>query len=210
MLFLFVLLLPAIPGIALQVAGFERRGATDQVFQSGDSLPSISNAVIVSAPATLDLGPYGTAAVNQYELITGNDTQGTPLAQLTLDEADLMVLCHGRTDVCGTRNNQIRNARIDLRPGGTIIFADVFVPQLNTWQNLGAVIQLEDTQASVVGVDMDGVLYSPSESAVETLMDDFETVANDILTQIALNTASSRYTLDRVFINDQQLTLILR
>jgi hypothetical protein len=132
------------------------------------------------------------------------------VAQLTLDEANLTALCHERTDLCSTGNDQIRNARIDLRPGGAVIYADMYIPQISTWQNLGAVVQINDQHAEIVGVDINGTLYSPTDSHVSGAMSDLERIANTIITQVALNAAGSRYTLDTIYIDDQSLSLILR
>jgi len=207
---LALLILPALPEIALRVAGFDRRGTVDTIFQPDASPPDLNNLTTVSGPAVLELGPYGSVAVSQYNLMTGTDGQGASVARLTLDEASMTTLCNEYTDVCSTGNSQLRNARIDLRPGGAIIYADMYVPQIATWQNLGAVVQVDGNQATVVGIDVNGTLYSSAENAVGGLIMDLEHIANNILTQVALNAAGSRYTLDTIYVNDQELTLILR
>lgn len=214
-----VLLLPALPGLALQAAGFQATGQTDSVFVAATPAPT----VIVQNPARptqviLEFGTYGSEALPptlyDYSIAVGNDPTGGTVATLTVDEATLMALCVDRLDICEPfGNGQIRNARIDLRPGGAVITADVFVSQLASWQNLGAVLRLDNTGRQLVfaGIDLGGTLYSapPAGMGLDNIGVEIERTANDILRQLVLNTGDGRYNLSRIQIDDASLLLVL-
>lgn len=212
-----LLLLPALPGLALQTAGFQNQGSTAAVFE-GVSVPPLPEVQNASSPAqvVIELGSYGseTLTTNQYAytIAVGSDAGGGQLATVTFTESDLVALCMQRTTICGAGNGQVRGARFDLRPGGAVVYADVLVPQLGVWQNLGAVLRLDSSSRQLVaaGVDIGGVLYTAPPNELGSILREIETAANDVLRQLALNAGGSRYTLDQVRVDDTTLTLILR
>lgn len=212
-----LLLLPALPGIALQIAGFQNRGSTDAVFDDVvvPPVPVVQNAVS-PAEVTIDLGSYGTETLSpsryDYVLAVGSSVTGSQLATVSFTESSLMALCMQRTTICGAGNGQVRGARIDLRPGGAVVYADVLIPQINTWQNLGVVLRLDGSgrQLVVAGIDSGGALYGLPANELGSIVRDVENTANDILRQLALNAGGSRYSLAQVLIDDANLTLILQ
>ena len=205
-----LLLLPALPGLALNIAGFQAGGSTDSVFQQNPPSRPRVDLTPIPAPAIIEFGTYGQAALpqNQAGYTLGVDSSGT--AQLTFTETALMALCHERTPLCSTGNAQIRNANIDLRPGGAVIFADMFIPQLSAWQNLGIVMQLSGSQFQVAGLDIDGTLYQPETPEMTAIAHQIEQEANAILDQLALSAGTDRYALENIYADDTTLTLILR
>lgn len=212
-----LLLLPALPGLALQAAGFQNRGSTAAVFE-GAAVPPVPAVQNAASPTQIvvELGSYGseTLTTSQYDytVAVGSDAGGGQLATVTFTEADLMALCLQRTTICGAGNGQVRGARFDLRPGGAVVYADVLVPQLGAWQNLGAVLRVDGSgrQLQAAGVDVGGVLYAAPPNDLGSILRDVETAANDVLRQLALNAGGARFTLDQVRLDDSTLTLILR
>lgn len=212
-----LLLLPALPGLALQIAGFQRQGSTAAVFAAvtPPPIPAVQNAASPTQ-IVIELGSYGseTLAANQYNytVAVGSDTGGGQLATVSFSEADLLALCVQRSALCGAGNGQVRGARFDLRPGGAVVYADVLVPQLGAWQHLGIALRVDASgrQLQAAGVDIDGVLYAAPPTELGSILRDAEAAANEALRQLALNAGGARFTLDQVRVDDSALTLILR
>lgn len=211
-----IFLLPRLPELALQIGGFQPEGQTDAVFANVTPIPTIQveNPVTVSQ-AVIDLGNYGSEPLNpsryEYSLAVGS-VSGAQLATLTFTETSLMALCAQRTTVCSGTGGVYRNGRIDLRPQGAVIYADVYVAQLGTWQNLGVVLRLDSTnrQLQVMGVDLNGTLFAAPPTQLGTIVRDIEQTGNDILRQVALETGGERYTLSEIRIDDTTFTMIMR
>ncbi len=212
-----LLLIPRLPDLTLQIAGFESRGDTEQVFAGVTPLPTIAvqNAVPVQN-ASIQLGQYGTQALSpalyDYTLTVGTNPTGGDIAVLTFTESSLMALCQQRTTVCSSNGTAYRNGRIELRPGGAVIYADVYVPQLASWMNLGAVMQLDSTnrQFAVIGVDVGGTLYEAPPNELGRIISDIQQTGNDILRQLILEAQGERYNLTEMRIDDSTLTLVMQ
>ncbi|MDX1993094.1 MAG: hypothetical protein SF029_11925 [bacterium] len=213
-LYAFGILTPLI----LQVAGLDRIGDTNTVFNEAEIPPTpvVENAV--NPPrVTLNLGEYGQETIDvnpaDYTVSVGNTNAGTPIARASFTEAGLLQICNQRSTVCSGTDGRFRNASIDLRPGGAVVYADVNLTS-GFWQRIGVVLQLDGsrTRFSVVGVDIDGVLYNPASAPGEIggSIDEIERTGNDILQQVALETGGQSYTLTEVIIDDANLTLVMQ
>jgi hypothetical protein len=161
--------------------------------------------------AVIDFGQYGTQSLNNnlydYQIAVGRST-----ATVSFTEPALMAICLQRTTLCGSGNSQFRNAQVDLRPGGAVVYADVFIPQVASWQRAGVVLDLDGSrrQLTVAGIDMNGQLYTTSPDGLGVTIAEIERTANDILRQLSLNAGGERYNLAEVRVDDTMLTLILR
>jgi len=212
-----IFLIPRLPEIMLQIGGFQPEGETDAVFANVTPIPTIQvdNSITVSQ-AVIDLGNYGSEALNpsryEYTLNIGTSASSGQLATLNFTETSLMALCAQRTTVCSGTGGVYRNGRIDLRPQGAVIYADVYVAQLGSWQNLGVVMRLDSTnrQLQVIGVDLNGTLFAAPPTELGTIVRDIEQTGNDILRQVALEAEGERYLLSEIRIDDTTLTLIMR
>jgi hypothetical protein len=212
-----IFLLPRLPEITLQIAGFQPEGQTDAIFANVTPIPTIEvQNPTVPSEAIIDLGSYGTETLNpsryDYTLTVGSGASGGQLAGLTFTETSLMALCAQRTTVCSGTGGVYRNGRIDLRSGGAVIYADVFVAQLGSWQNLGVVMRTDSTnrQIEVMGVDLNGTLYAAPPTELGSLVRDIAQTGNDILRQLALEANGERYNLSEIRIDDTTLTMIMR
>jgi hypothetical protein len=211
-----IFLLPRLPEIVLQIGGFQPEGETDAVFANVTPIPTIQiENPVVPSQALIDLGSYGSEPLNpsRYEyMLNVGEVSGGQLATLTFTETSLMALCAQRTTVCSGTGGVYRNGRIDLRPQGAVIYADVYVAQLGSWQNLGVVMRLDSTnrQLQVIGVDLNGTLFSAPPTELGTIVRDIEQTGNDILRQVALEANNERYLLSEIRIDDTTLTLIMR
>jgi hypothetical protein len=123
-----------------------------------------------------------------------------------------MDLCYRRSDVCSNASGQYRNPRIDLRPGGAVIYADIYVPEVGIWQQTGVVLRLDGSgrQFEVAGVDMGGTLYALPSGDLGTRLAEVAQTGNTILSQLALQAGGGRYVLQQVRIDDNALTLVMR
>jgi hypothetical protein len=212
-----LILITSRPDLTLQIAGFQARGDTEAVFADITPMPTIDvqNAV-QGQNATIELGQYGEQSLSptlyDYTLTLGNSSSGSEVAVLTFTESSLMALCQQRTTVCSSNGTAYRNGRIELRPGGAVIYADVYVPQLASWMNLGAVMQLDTTnrQMAVVGVDVGGTLYEAPPNELGNIINDMQQTGNDILRQLILEAEGERYHLSEMRIDDSTLTLVMR
>jgi hypothetical protein len=214
-----LVLIPALPGLALQFSGFKSKGNTETVFQNVVPVPTVAlqNG---SAPqeAVINLGSLGSQTIQisptqtQYEVLIGTSNTGAPLATVAFTETGLMDMCYQRADLCGNGNAQYRNARVDLRPGGAIIYADVYVPDFGIWQPAGVVLRLDNSQRQfqVAGVDVGGVLYDVPPNGLGQQVSDVARVGNEMLNQLSLEASGGRYALSQVIIDDTTLTLVMR
>ena len=213
-----VLLLPSLPNIAAQLIGFTPRGNTDSIFQNTAPIPTIQlENPVQPQQFTVDLGEYGQQTLSNdsglYTLEVGNDQTGTQAAVVSFSEAGLQELCRQRTDVCGSTNPRYRNARIDLRPGGAVIYADVSIPELGGIEQTAGVALRVDASGQrfeFAGVDLGGTLYDAPPDSLGTTVSELERTGNDILSQLILEASGDQFVLSQVSIDDTTLTITLR
>jgi hypothetical protein len=212
-----ILIIALLPDITLRLNGFAPKGETENLFESAAPMPTIEVINPVTPPeVVVDLGAYGSqeipAATTDYTVVTGSSDTGAPLATVSFDETALMNLCYERSEICRNENPQYRNVRIDLRPGGAVVYADVTVPNIGIQQTAGVVLRLDGAarQFEVAGVDIVGALYETPPGDMSTLVSDIEQTGNDILNQLSLQAGGSQYSLSEVHVYDNTLTLVLR
>jgi hypothetical protein len=209
MVIALILLLPALPGLALQFAGFSRSGSTASLFQnvppSAASIPGAIQPVGLSVSA----GSYG-----RFDLPAGAGYQvtvGAGQAAVSITEAGLLDQCRLRSALCGAGDGQFRNARFDFKPGGAVIYVDAFISTFNLWQTVGLVLRVDPSgrQFTVAGVDVGGALYSVPESGLGAEIDRIANAANDALNQLTVNITESTYVLQSIRLDESSLTLLL-
>jgi hypothetical protein len=212
-----ILFLPQIIGL---VTGLKPEGKTEAIFAEVTPQPTLVLQNPTEIPQiTLDLGGYGQQTLNTdpqlYHFTVGTGATGQAVATANFTESGLMQLCYQRSTVCGANSTdpRFKNARIDLRPGGAIVYADVNLPQSqNVSLPAGVVVRWDAPSRKVVfaGVDIGGTLYaSPPQSLADTIAS-VEQQMNDLLQQAAIEVGGGRYTVSDVIITDTTATLILR
>ncbi len=210
-----IVIVPALPGLAARVAGLTARGSTDAVF--ADAPPPAVQVENAATPpdAVVILGDYGQAsldaAAGYYSVVTGF-SGGVPTAVIGFTENSLMELCGLYADICDPTGGSFRNVRLDLRPGGAVVYADLLVPGLSVWQPVGVVLRLDAArrQFVVVGVDLGGTLYDLPPDALGEQVTQLANAGNDLLRRLELQAGGGRYAQPEVLIDDQTLTLVLR
>jgi hypothetical protein len=211
--------------IVLNVSGMDHLGDTDTLFDDMTAQPTVSMQNPVNqSRVVMQFGEYGQevldANTENYMFVQGADETGLPTVTATFTELGLLDLCNRRGDICSGGNGQYRNAWIDLRTGGAVVYVDVNVGMF--WQTIGLVLQLNATRTriDVVGVDIDNSTYDantlpvflPNETrtAISSALTDVESTANDIMREMLLSAGGENYRLMDVQVNDTTLTLILR
>jgi len=203
----------------LRLMGASSLGQTDTVFAETTGVQPAPAQPLqnVSYPGQMlvTAGAYGQTtlypAAETYTIATGTDAANQPSATVTVSEAGLLQLCNQRATVCSGQMGRYRNAHIDLRPGGAVVYVDV---SAGMWQRVGVVFRLMENgrRFEVPGVDVGGILYD-----VTTLPDDLveqvrevERVGNDILGQLTVNASGQRFALDAVTITHDEAVITMR
>ena len=204
-----ILLLPALPGLALQFAGFNRRGETATIFQNNAPVAQPIIGAIQPVGVSVSAGSYG-----RFDLPAGAGYQvtvGTGQAAVAITEQALLDQCRLRSSLCGAGNGQFRNARFDFRPGGAVIYADAFIPTFNLWQTVGLVLEIDASgrQFAIAGVDVGGALYSVPESGLGAEIDEITRTANDALNQLSISISGNGYLLQSIRLDETTFTMLL-
>ncbi len=208
-----LIVVPRLPELALRAAGFTQMGSTSNVFTNRPVQPSVTLNNTVTVPdARLNLGSLGEQSVSAVgaNAVVGESSIGRAAA-VTLTEANLMDLCRQRSAICAGGNGQYRNARIDLRPGGAVIYGDIYIPDIGLWQSLGVVAQVDASgrQIQVLGVEVGGQLYSLPAGTITKRVNDLVTQVNTALMQFSLDTGGGQYGLFTLEVTDDALTVVL-
>ncbi len=163
-----VLLLPLLPGLLIQAAGFTPAGPTHAVFEADNAplLPiPVDGAALSAASLTAgeSLGQALTFPLDDSTpgLDIHRDMDGALI--VTADEAALLSVCRAQTAYCDPGAPvSVRDLTVDLRPGGAVVYADVTLPQTGLRQRMGAVLRIDADAGglNVAGIDIDGTLYS--------------------------------------------------
>jgi hypothetical protein len=211
-----LIIIPVLPTIGMRLMGFTAQGETQALFSEVTPVEPVplENPIEVSQ-ATINLGAYGTQNLPPDPLtytIEIGSMGGSQAATVNFTEAGLMELCRNSSEICRNGDSRFRNVRLDLKPGGAIVYADVALPDINISQNVGVVLRLDTPNArfTVAGVDVGGILYQVPPSNMGELVSEVERVGNDVLRQLTLQAAGEHFTLTEVYIDETQLTMVMR
>lgn len=208
---------PRLPNLAAQAVGFEERGAVETVFMAVTPLliPVVVN-LAPAGPVSFTLGTVASGTLSGSEGVPvqlGSDpASGSPAAVVSLTETDLLALCDRYADVCRS-DPRLQNPRVDLRPGGAVVYADVTLPELaNVTQTVGVVLRVNSSGRNlrVEGIDIGGFLYAIPSNDIGQLVRNAEVQLNQAIEQFVLDTAAGQMTLDRIAVDDTTLTVSLR
>lgn len=210
-----------LPRILSGMVGLTPKGDTAQVFAEVTPQPTLvlENPTDVGR-VTVDLGSLGQQTVDTdpqlYNFTVGTSaSSGQQAAVASFTEAGLMEICRQRTTFCGpdSTDPRFRNARIDLRPGGAVVYVDTTLPQLgNVPLPAGVVLRWDAPSRRVVveGVDIGGQVYTGLQQSLTELIALVEGRVNELIQQAAVQTSGGRYGVSEVIIDDTTLTLVLR
>lgn len=211
-----ILFLPQIIGA---VTGLTPRGDTAEFFAEVTPQPTVELQNPTPLPQiVVDLGQYGQGTLNSnpqlYNFTLGTGAGGAPAATAHFTEAGLMDICHQRSTICSPSSTdpRIRNARMDLRPGGAVVYMDTTLPELgNVPLPAGVVLRWDAPTRRVVvaGVDIAGQLYSVPPQSLNDLVTTVEQQMNDLVQQLSVEMGGGFYSVSDVIIDDNNLTVIL-
>lgn len=207
-----VLLVPAIPSIGLRLAGFEAIDtATIQI--TPETAPVIQNAQTTSN-TTLSAGTYGSRVLppsSAYTIQTGTADNGASIAQINLSESSIQTLCMQFSDVCSPSASTIRNVTVDLGTGTATVAGEVYVSALNTWQPIAALVSLTaENQIQIDGVTINGTLFAIPDNDIGRRIREAQTVANQAIAQLSIQTNGNTYRLSDIIVTETQLVATFR
>jgi hypothetical protein len=209
-----------LPRILSSMAGLTPVGDTAEVFAEVTPQPTLvlQNATEVQQ-VTVDLGSLGQQTLDTdpqlYNFTVGTGNSGQQEAMASFTEAGLMEICHARSTFCSANSSdpRFRNARIDLRPGGAVVYVDTTLPQLqNIPLTAGVVVRWDAPTRRVVveGVDIGGQVYTGVQQSLSDLISTVEARMNDLIQQVAVQASGGRFSVSDVIVDDTTLTLVLR
>ncbi len=211
-----LLVLPNPQGFALQVLGFRSAGQTETLFADQTARP----APVLAQPAPVSQILVNIPQVGQQALVadgeriqavTGLDPQtAQTVLQARTNEAGLLSLCQQYSSLCAEGSGQVRGVRFDLRPNGLIVFGEVLIPGLNTWQPIGIVFQQVGRRLGVVGVDVNGLLLVDPPAPYNALINEAEQAVNALIGTLSASVDGTAYSVQEIFLDHDLLTLILR
>lgn len=209
-----MMIFPALPNIILSNIGIEERGSTDEL---------LDNATVAPIPALMDTQTIGSVTLNTgnysqtlassgtgYSILMGDTEDMMQMQiQVSLTEEGMLLQCRELTTICSSSSEGIRNASFDLRSGGIIINAEFELPS-GQWQEAGLVIQFGmNNRLEIVGVDIAGRVYAPTNTDFANLVDEAETRANLFLEQLSARAGINEFNLSSIVIDDNLITLIM-
>jgi len=200
------------PSLALLVAGFKPEGSTAQVFSGQPTTPPVQLENPVSPPqAVVNLGSSGSQELPAQNVQTGT-INGSAAATVSFSANDLMNLCVQRTTFCSNTNPQYKNVKLDLQPGGGVVYADVSVPELGSTQTVGVALKLNAThrQFDVMGVDVGGTLYSLPTGTLGQRVQEIASKANELLQVASLDVGGGVYNLSDIRIDSNTITFVMQ
>ncbi len=211
-----VLLIPLIPMLAMQAAGFTAQGSTNDVFAGITPQPTVEifNAT-QPEQVTVNLGELGETTVENnnpnYDASVGQDSSGAQAARISIDENGLyQEICFRDSSICNGTSSQYQLTGVDFRPTGAILFANVNVSGFT--QQIGAVLQVDASgrRFNVVGIDVNGQLYAPPSNEIAQILYDIEARGNQALSQFTLQANGVQYNLANMIVDDNYLTLVMQ
>jgi hypothetical protein len=213
----FLIVLPnltsILPAVGAQIAGLEPAGNTAEQFQQSAPMPAVElqNAQPASN-VSVTASQIGSLNLDANAFTVGQTSAGETVSTATYSESQLNELCRARSEICGSGNGQIRNAQIDLRPGGAIVRGEVFFPQINLWQNIGVVLKTGGTtpRLELTGVDLNGNFFSLPEGQLGDTARQIESAANDALQQAVATIDGQTLQVSELYADDQQVMVVFR
>lgn len=199
------------PSLALLAAGFTPQGSTVQVFAGQTAAPVVLDNPTTPTQALVNLGASGVQELPATVVQTGT-IDGSAAATVSFSETDLMNLCVQRTTFCSNTNPQYRNLRLDLQPGGGVVYADVNIPELGLAQTVGVALRLDGSrrQLEIAGLDMGGTLYGLPDNQLGQQARDVAAKANELLQSASLNAGGGVYNLADIRIDHERITFVMR
>ena len=207
-----VLAAPALPAIALRVAGFAPAESAPSPAAAA-AIPAIRDAqaqpsILLSAAG---LGQLTLPASPSYSIISGIDDSGADTVQIIIRAEDIRPLCLQYTDFCEAQGHPFRQADIRLGNGSLVIAGEAFVDILNAWQAIELHLSLSPASAIQIDtVSVNGARYRIPDNELGRRIGEAQTGANQMLPGLSVQTDGKTYQLADIIITESQLVAAFR
>lgn len=214
-----VIFIALLPQIGARIVGLQPAGQTERLFieTRAPAVPDIANVLpqarTVANQVQVNAGASSFALdTSAVPVQTGLSASGVESAVVSLTEAEVNTLCRQRTTLCTTGDGQIRNATIDLRAGGAVVYAEFRIPETGLWQRVGVVVKINEQRngLTVAGVDIDGTLYAIPNDGIATALYTVSAEANRLIQESVVAIGGQNYRIRELFADTSRLTVILR
>lgn len=208
-----IIFIPALPGMVLSTFGIEEIGDTDEILSEQIATVPVLMDTQTIGSVTLNTGNYSqtlSGSGTGYNVIMGDtgDTMQMQM-QVSFTEDGMLEQCRELTTICSDNSEAMRNATFDLRSGGIVINAEFELPT-GQWQQAGLVVRFgTNNRIEIVGVDIAGRVYAPTNTDLANLVNEAETRANLFVEQLSARAGINEFNLSTIVIDDNTLTLIL-
>ncbi|MCA9912584.1 MAG: hypothetical protein KC496_04530, partial [Anaerolineae bacterium] len=156
-------------------------------------------------------GDYGRQTIDTSQVdVQIGDSGGVTTMQVAFSESDMRSICQQYSVICTPSGSPVRNATFNFRPGGMVVNGEFFVEQVGIWQAIGVVLRVSGNQLVFEGVDVNGQLFAVPPDELGSLVAEVENTANDLLRQLTVQASGETFTLRELYIDDVNLTLVLR
>ena len=207
-----VLAAPALPAIALRIAGFAPADSAPSPAAAA-AIPAISEAqaqssILLSAAG---LGQLTLPASPSYSIIAGADDSGADTVQIIIRAEHIRPLCLQYTDFCEAQGHPFRQADIRLGNGSLVIAGEAFVDILNAWQAIELHLSLSPASAIQIDtVSVDGARYRIPDNELGRRIGEAQASANQVLQGLSVQTDGKTYQLADIIITESQLVAAFR
>lgn len=221
------LLGPQLVNVIVGAIGLEARGQTTELFNDITPEPTfVLNSATEPESVQIDVGTLGQETLSNdnptlYSYRLGYDARETRTLQIVMSEDGVNELCRQRTTACSedTTNSDFRNVRIDLRPGGAVVYFDYSNVSGNAstqLTGLGLVMTWDQTarRLRVQGVDFAGALFGPGTNPQNLpfpiTFEEVEQRVNEALASAAATADGRRYQIVAMTIRESDLVMTLQ
>ena len=206
------ILLPAMPAIALRIAGFQPVGQGDLTVVN-DDIPVIHEPRQSSA-FTLHVGGsrelYLPADILPA-LQVGLDETGAGIAQMFLGSNDILALCQRYTDYCSEDGSPIRRGRAHISLSELLIEGEAYIDVLNRWQAFQLLLRFDaDAPLQFESITLEGARYSIPEHGPGSFLRDIQAKVNLALGSLTARLDGSVYELESLGLSGDQLVATFR
>ena len=165
---------------------------------------------------TLNFGDIASSVLvgleeDMYSINMGNTAQDTDVIYANFQEDGLRMLCDEYSDICGTTNDEIRNASFDIQDNGeSLIKMELFNESYGGWQFVDVVLEFDGSnQVKIGSFYLSGIPIS-SLPGLQGRVNDIEGTLNQVLRETTVMIDGTEYNLQEIHAGNDELVFVLR